>query len=289
MRIHKRFSQFAQVLYDQNVNGEVLDLISTDVLLSLGFKIGDSVLFINEIDQLKKKFNQGKISFGPKRTDNRFGQGLDFVGTCKVVFYPQGYKPNLFIKDIILKQMALGSSALQYASSLDTYGILSKEEIAIIYMYTVESPFYKELNRIMREGKPEERILYRDYIYYMNQTLEKLSPHKGPVYRGISCVLPDYKQGKVITWQAFSSATKNPKVALDFVGKTKTGMLFMIEPKNARPIEEFSALPTEEEVLFLPNSQFLIKSEISLANRAMLEKAIGVDLSGLSIFDLSQL
>jgi len=96
---------------------------------------------------------------------------------------------------------------------------LTKTQQELIYLYTDESPFYKELNRVMREGSETEIISFRDYIFYLEETLSILEPFKGSVYRVIDRVLTDYRPGMNITWTSFSSATNDVDVALKFVKK----------------------------------------------------------------------
>ena len=79
---------------------------------------------------------------------------------------------------------------------------------------------------------------------------------------------PDiYAPGKRITWQAFSSSTKKQTATLDFVnvlpGRKLSGSLFVIDSITAKDIRHFSAIPSEEEVLFPPNSQFKVEKVVS--------------------------
>ena len=53
-----------------------------------------------------------------------------------------------------------------------------------LYLYTIESPFYKDLNRDLEEGKFDK---YRIYIYILYSCLNKglfKSYNKTDVYRG---------------------------------------------------------------------------------------------------------
>ena len=72
--------------------------------------------------------------------------------------------------------------------------------------------------------------------------------------------------GKTITWQAFSSSSRNQMAARTFVqtfpGKRLSGSLFVIETTTAKKIEMFSSIPSEQEVLLLPNSQFSVKKKL---------------------------
>jgi len=122
----------------------------------------------------------------------------------------------------------------------------------------------------MRSGTIEERNVFKDYIYYLTNALKLLDPFLGPVYRGIDCKMSDFEPGKTIVWPAFSSSTRDPRVAIEFL-KGKCGTLFLINSKTARSIDKYSSIKTEQEVLFLPNSFFKISSQVSDAGKMMLE------------------
>lgn len=70
--------------------------------------------------------------------------------------------------------------------------------------------------------------------------------------------------GKVLTNLSFWSATKNRKVAENFLAGKEKNILFIIETKGKNidiDKEQISKFANEEEVLFLPYSKFLIKGK----------------------------
>jgi len=145
----------------------------------------------------------------------------------------------------------------------------------------------------MRSGTNEDRIIIQDYIYFLTNALKLLDPFVGPVYRGIDCQISEYKPGKTIVWPAFSSSTKDPRVAIQFL-KGKQGTLFLINSKTPRSIDKYSAIKTEEEVLFLPNSSFKITSQVSDAGKMMLETLLAsggkqVSLKDITLFELNEI
>jgi hypothetical protein len=85
-------------------------------------------------------------------------------------------------------------------------------------------------------------------------------PGHGMVYRGIRAILNPtvYAQGKLVTWQGFSSSTRKQLAILEFVdrlpGRKLQGSLFVIDSITGKDIRHFSSFPNEEEVLFAPNS-----------------------------------
>jgi len=202
--------------------------------------------------------------YGSRRKTQRFSDGLKEIVNEQVQFYPQNFQPTRTLKEIILEQGVTGEQAIQWASNrLQQF---STEQIACIYLYTIESPFYKELNRVMREGSNEERTKYRDFIFYLNEILNLLPSHVGSVYRGISSKVAGYTNGKFVVWPAFSSATRNPIVAHGFM-RGQEGTLFLIQSTSAKPISEYSAESSEDEVLFHPNSKFKVVSKVKKAEK----------------------
>jgi len=228
------------------------------------------------------------------RKRNRFGDGLEKITVNKVEFFPSDYVPKKTHCEVIKDQVGLSlcNTALTSAHNLQE-SILSKEQAALIYVYTVESPFYPSLNNAMRSGTIEERNVFQDFIYYLTNALELLDPFVGPVYRGIDCQISEYTCGKTIVWPSFSSSTKDPKVAIEFL-KGKQGTLFLINSKTARSIDKYSAIKTEQEVLFLPNSLFKIYSQVTDAGKKMLETLLSsggqqVSLKEIVVFELNEI
>jgi len=200
-------------------------------------------------------------------------------------YHPSDFNPTQTLQELILGQGIVGEQAILWSKMHHTPNSnISKDEMACIFLYTVESPFYKELNRAMRTKDYEK---YLDYIFYLSTTLTKLPSFAGSVYRGIDCKM-QYPIGKVITWSGFSSATRNPQSALSFL-KSEEGTLFLINAKTAKIVSEF-APEAEDEVLFLPNTKFRILSEISQAERDILSTYLNVQLRGcLTIYNLVEL
>jgi len=133
----------------------------------------------------------------PLRSANRFGDGLQNIVAQKVEFYSLDYLPTKSALQVLLQHAGdiLGNQALLHENQV-VESTLSKDHIAIIYLYTVESPFYSVLNKTMRSGTTEERQIFQDYIYYLTQILSLLEPFQGSVYRAIDFQIPDYSVGK---------------------------------------------------------------------------------------------
>ena len=94
----------------------------------------------------------------------------------------------------------------------------------------------------------------------LNNALEKLPAHDGPVVRGSNLppdVLARYQPGEVITEKAFLSTTTDPAVATSpaFAGNVE----FRILSSTGRDISSVSLIPEEQEILFRAGTKFYVR------------------------------
>jgi hypothetical protein len=144
---------------------------------------------------------------------------------------------------------------------------LTDDEIFTILVYTYDlnekeskKNFYYIFNEILRLRNNEETKIWLGYVYYFFQALDKLPDESVTVYRGISNktvtdIYLNAKIGSKIHWSAFTSATKNEKVAKHFA--TKKGIVFEIKANTGKFISPFAFFENEEEILLLPNRKFI--------------------------------
>jgi hypothetical protein len=241
----------------------------------------------------------------------RWGDGLDAPAAGSRSFFPQGFQVTLSVPEAVGR---FGHSDAHVASVMadgrskaaTSPTPLGSEQAAALYAYTEETPLYGTLNYTMRTphtpATPTDAQLkrYLDYIWHTTVALNSLPTHVsevlGNVYRGIKVLLnPDvYAPGKRITWQAFSSSTKKQMATLEFVtqlhGRRLQGSLFAIASITAKDIRHFSAVPGEEEVLFPPNSQFLVEEVVKgeAAKKRLLDQLAAYDMGELDVYVLKQ-
>ena len=146
-----------------------------------------------------------------------------------------------------------------------------------VHSYTVECGLYKHMNKSMREGnrsylETAEFRPYCDYMLLLRKALTCATPLDSSVdhlYRGISVPIGEdcYRQGETITWQAFSSTTRDLGVAIKFLGgeaTRPTGTLFsIVNCSLAKGIAHWSQYPEEEEWLYAPNAQFKVADRLA--------------------------
>jgi len=184
---------------------------------------------------------------------------------------------------------------------------LAPAHAAALYAYTEETPLYGTLNYTMRtphtSSTPTDTELkrYADFLVHTEKALGSLPTHvselEGKVYRGIKVLLNHdiYAPGKRITWQAFSSSTKKQTATLNFVnllpGRKLSGSIFVIDSITAKDIRHFSAIPSEEEVLFPPNSQFKVEKVVTSEKekKALLDQLSAYDMTDLDVYVLKQI
>ena len=242
----------------------------------------------------------------------RWGDGLEAPAAGARNFLPQGFEVTLDVSEAIA---CFGHSVSHVAQIMDTGRFkastsstpLASVHAAALYAYTEETPLYGMLNYAMRTPHttttPTDAELkrYGDYIIHTDRALSSLPTHvsevQGKVYRGIKSLLnPNiYAPGNRITWQSFSSSTKNQMATLDFLNMLPSrklqGSLFVIDSITAKDIRHFSAIPSEEEVLFPPNSQFKVEKVVTIEQekKALLNQLGAYDMSDLDVYVLKQI
>ena len=241
----------------------------------------------------------------------RWGDGIEAPAAGTRHFVPPGFEVT---RDVAQSIAMFGHSPAHVADIVEAGRRkaamspfpLAEAHAAALYAYTEETPLYKNLNYTMRtphtQSTPTDTQLrfFADYIVHLMSAQSSLPTHvseqQGAIYRGIRVLLNPslYSPGKHFTWQAFSSATKKQVATLDFVqvlpGRLLLGALFVIHSITAKDICNFSAFPSEEEVLFPPNSQFKVVSVVTSASEkaALLSELTAYDLTDLQVYVIKQ-
>lgn len=131
---------------------------------------------------------------------------------------------------------------------------------------------YEDLNSALRSDALDASQHAR--VAALNNALEKLPAHDGPVVRGSNLppdVLARYQPGEVITEKAFLSTTTDPAVAHSpaFAGNVE----FRILSSTGRDISSVSLFPEEQEILFRAGTKFYVvnKTFDPLTGRTVIE------------------
>ena len=146
-------------------------------------------------------------------------------------------------------------------------GPLTREEALSVHIYTQDSSFYKEVNRLLRRRERDALKPFFPYLKLFLTGLHRLTPIDDTVFRGVKLDLSGkYSEGDDIIWWAFSSATATAAVlnSDEFLGCTGPRTLFSIKVYRAVNIRKYSAIGTEDERLILPASPFTVKPHLNL-------------------------
>lgn len=164
--------------------------------------------------------------------------------------------------------------AIKFTEKLDKkgdLGELTQDMAAAIYVYTCESPFYKQLNKLLRD---EDRTALQPFFPYLRlllTALRRLPKIERNVYRGVGLDLQDqYPEGETVVWWAVSSTTKTMKVLKDFLGESGKRTIFIVEVKSARDIMKYSWKTTEDELILLPGTVFKVTSVLPQGDLTMI-------------------
>jgi hypothetical protein len=153
----------------------------------------------------------------------------------------------------------------------------TKNPICLLKAYTVESQFYKRLNREMATGSDRKVFIklckkwtgYYTGIIVKNPAFEPYR-YSGETYRGMQITQLDYQQyqvGVALSNKSFQSTSKSWKIAKDFAcpqkptpGRLSVVVIFtIVDRRSALSIETISEFQNEAEVLIVPGTLFIVK------------------------------
>ncbi|MFF9279007.1 ADP-ribosyltransferase domain-containing protein [Streptomyces griseosporeus] len=138
-------------------------------------------------------------------------------------------------------------------------GGLSADAIAALHLYTCESAFYREINRVLRSPDRSRLTPYLPYLRLLFSAVSELPAYTQPLWRGVSLDLrAQYPLGRTVTWWGVSSCTSELKVARSFLGSRGKRTLFEVTPARAVGIKSFSAFTGEEEYILTPGTQLKV-------------------------------
>lgn len=293
-------------------NNQSLDNVADRVLVDFGSKGRVNACGKTHLESAKTLEHICSEAEAPRA--KRWGAGLEAPAAGSRNFAPHGFVVTLDVQEAIAR---FGHSASHVAQIMDAGRAkastsdtpIAVEHAAALYAYTEETPLslYGTLNYTMgtphTSSTPTDTALkrYVDYIVHMERALSSLPTHvsevHGMVYRGIRTLLNSnvYAVGKQITWQAFSSSTKRQNVTLSFLnmlpGRTLQGSLFLIKSIIGKDVHHFSASPSEQEVIFPPNSQFKVEKVLTSEQekKSMLSELAAYHMVELDVYVLKQI
>ena len=154
----------------------------------------------------------------------------------------------------------------------DSHG-LDADEVGALFLYTMESGLYDELNRLLRMRQREQLKPFFPYMQLLLTARQKMPAYSGVVWRGVKGVdLRDkYPPDKEVYWWAFSSTTKKLATLTNpmFLGTTGVRTVFMIEIASGVDIERYSSFQeeaSEAEVLLFPGTKLKVVDGMDMGN-----------------------
>ena len=147
--------------------------------------------------------------------------------------------------------------------------VLDKDSFHAVVLYTHDlmdpnnaksGNFYYELNKGLRNDSYRmER--WGNYLKHFIHGLAQLDDWEGTCYRGMAAKgvdLHEYVGGTQIVWDAFSSATRELKLAKVFMQSKEKGIIFKIETYHGKDICQYSIVTGESEVLLDPRLRYMV-------------------------------
>lgn len=164
--------------------------------------------------------------------------------------------------------------------------LLQPIHLIALYLYTGNYTIYRNVN--MTLAKWDTSGTWHPFISCLYQGIHLLPPFVGECYRTISANNTDaflnvstkvdnssvsyptsgittnmfdpelHKIGTRTRWNTFSLCSKDWKDAGDLISNNKKGLVFIIKSKSGRVIAPYSKYPVDNEVIFLPGTEFEI-------------------------------
>ncbi|CAF4169397.1 unnamed protein product, partial [Rotaria magnacalcarata] len=138
--------------------------------------------------------------------------------------------------------------------------ILTEDESAAIYLYSMPIGFFTRLNESLRA---KDRKALKPWFFFLKlfiTALEKLPSCERVIWRGVAGDVGSvFVDNDLQTWWSVNSCSKALNVVELYLGET--GTVFAVDAKNGKDITSFSAFQEEQEVILMPGSRFFVKSK----------------------------
>lgn len=213
------------------------------------------------------------ISLGTGATDTTGTHLGPVMGYADEPLLPL-FKACVPLADIIYNLSVYIEMALNETSEEPSDGLTIDESAAIrLYTFEWDDPYpslYSMLNHTLKKADREQLRPYFKYLKLLLTALVKL-PCVPPltVWRGVTKNLSaQFPPGTQVTWWGFSSCTTELSVLENnvYLGDTGDRTLLSVEAINGRAIRAHSHYSMEDEILLLPGTQMVVRSQLSPAS-----------------------
>ncbi|CAF3518696.1 unnamed protein product [Rotaria sp. Silwood2] len=139
------------------------------------------------------------------------------------------------------------------------FTILTLDESAAIYLYSMPTPFHYRLNKSLRIENRDALKPWFSFLKLFTNALEKLPSNEKVVWRGISeNIGSNFSKNNIYTWWSINSCSTDLEVAQMYLGKQSS--LFVIQSVRGKEISPYSSFPNEHEVVLLPGTCLRVQS-----------------------------
>jgi hypothetical protein len=178
-----------------------------------------------------------------------------------------GYEdsPLLTLEEAVEKIIPLTPRVMDYvATAKKKYSrhstLLTWDESAAIYLYSMPTDFVSCLNNTLRAGNRHTLELWYAFLKLFISALGKLPSTKATIWRGVNYDdTLTFIDNDVHIWWSVNSCSMNPNRVHPFLGEN--GTLFAIDAIQGKDISAFSAIPDEQEVVLMPGTRVRCKHE----------------------------
>ncbi|CAF1118841.1 unnamed protein product [Adineta steineri] len=139
--------------------------------------------------------------------------------------------------------------------------LLTKDESAAIYLYSMASSFFSSLNTALRAENRHALKPWFAYLKLLMTALKTLPSIKAVVWRGVyGDVSSVFANNNIDIWWGVNSTSMDLKIVEPFLDER--GTLFTIEAMHGKDISQFSANPEEKEIILMPGTYVRLKTEV---------------------------
>ena len=159
-----------------------------------------------------------------------------------------------FVKDVV----QYANTAKEKCNRISD--LLTWDESAAIYLYTMPINFYSRLNQTLRAKNRHALKPWFAFLKLFMSALNKLPSSKTTVWRAVTNdigTLPG--DNKETIWWGINSTSMALNVVQAFLSEPWT--LFAIDTIHGKNIAEYSAFPCEQEVILMPGTHVRVKSK----------------------------
>lgn len=128
-----------------------------------------------------------------------------------------------------------------------------------LYLYTSNATVFTNVNACI--SNYTDNGVWNPFVVCLYRAVKYLPNIDCEVYRGVDHPF-DSKQYAVnskITWNSFGVTSKDWNSSAELI-KEKRGMIFIVQSKTGKDISKYSDNPVDNEVIFLPGTNFIVKA-----------------------------